>query len=280
MRAPDVAGVLPSWLEPRLVRAAALAGGAPAGVIQGTAFLGVDLGTSSVVTTVVDAAGEPIGVRLTWADVVRDGVVLAFHEAREIVRNQVASLEAELGCRFETAATSFPPGTDARTSANVIDAAGLRVSTVLDEPTAVATLLGIEDGAVVDIGGGTTGVALIEGGRVVYSGDEPTGGHHVSLVLAGALKCPLEAAERYKREQGEAAWGIVRPVFEKMTDIVQAHLHGWSSVRRIYLSGGSCSLPGVQALFVDAFPAAQIILPQPCLFLTPLAIASSARSGA
>lgn len=280
MRAPESAAVLPSWLEPRLARAEALAGGAPVGEIRGATFLGIDLGTSSVVTTAVDADGAPLGVRLAWADVVRDGVVLAFHEALRLVREQVASLEAELGCRFEAAATSFPPGTDARISANVIDAAGLRVSALLDEPTAVAALLGIEAGAVVDIGGGTTGVAVIEQGRVVYSGDEATGGHHVSLVLAGALNCPLEAAERYKREQGESAWAMVRPVFEKMTDIVQTHLDGRLPVRRIYLSGGSCSLPGVQALFADAFPAAQVILPQPCLFLTPLAIACSARSGA
>ena len=81
MRAPESAAVLPSWLEPRLARAEALAGGAPVGEIRGATFLGIDLGTSSVVTTAVDADGAPLGVRLAWADVVRDGVVLAFHEA-------------------------------------------------------------------------------------------------------------------------------------------------------------------------------------------------------
>ncbi len=277
MRAPDAVALLPAWLEPRLARAEALADGATSTPARGGRFLGIDLGTSDVVTMAVDADGEPLAARLTWADVVRDGVVLAFHEAVRIVREHVAAIEAELGCRFEAAATSFPPGTEARISGNVLEAAGLKVSALLDEPSAVASLLDIDTGAVVDIGGGTTGVAVIERGRVVYSGDEATGGTHATLALAGALRCPVDAAERYKREQGVAAWNIVRPVFEKMTDIVRQHLRSSTPIRRLYLSGGSCALPGVQALFAEAFPEAQVLLPQPCLFLTPLAIADSAR---
>jgi ethanolamine utilization protein EutJ len=266
-----------SWLEPLLERAAVLSNDATPLLAPEELYLGIDLGTSDVVTMAVDAQGTPMAVCLEWADVVRDGVVLNFIEAVRIVRQQLAQIEARLGRRFTHAATSFPPGTDPRTSANVIEAAGLQVSEIIDEPTAVARLLGISQGAVVDIGGGTTGVALIKNGEVVYSGDDATGGHHVTLCLAGALKTSIEDAQQFKHQQGQEAWPIVRPVFEKMTDIVQSHLNTGAPVNTLYLSGGSCALPGVQQLFAQAFPGIEVILPQPCLYLTPLAIASSAR---
>ena len=271
---------LPAWLEPHLQRAASLVNDpVPVAVPPGdTLFLGIDLGTSDVVTMAVDAQGTPVAACLEWADVVRDGVVLAFFEAVQIVKKQVAAIEAKLGRRFTHAATSFPPGTDPRISANVIEAAGLQVSAIIDEPSAVANLLGIKRGAVVDIGGGTTGVALIENGKVVYSGDEATGGHHVTLTLAGGLRVSIEDAEKFKIERGHDAWGITRPVFEKMTDIVHYHLRGHVPVDVLYLSGGSCALPGVRELFADNFPGVEVVLPQPCLFLTPLAIAASGRS--
>ena len=270
---------LPAMLEANLARAAALVNDlTPVSVAADEAlYLGIDLGTSDVVTMAVDADGTPLAVCLEWADVVRDGVVLAFFEAVQIVRAQVEAIEAKLGRRFTHAATSFPPGTDPRISANVIEAAGLQVSAIIDEPSAVASLLGIERGAVVDIGGGTTGVALIENGQVVYSGDEATGGTHVTLVIAGALKQSIADAETFKRERGNEAWGIVRPVFEKMTDIVADHLANHAPVDTLYLSGGSCALPGVRELFAQTFPAANVILPQHCLYLTPLAIAATAR---
>ncbi len=269
---------LPAWLEAHLQCAARLVNDPAPATVSGELYLGIDLGTSDVETIAVDAQGSPVAACLEWADVVRDGVVLAFFEAVQIVRAQVSQIEAKLGRRFTHAATSFPPGTDPRISANVIEAAGLKVSAIIDEPSAVATLLGISHGAVVDIGGGTTGVALIENGRVAYSGDEATGGYHVTLALAGALKISIDEAERFKRERGHEAWGIVRPVFEKMTDIVHEHLDGHAPVKTLYLSGGSCALPGVQSLFSEAFPGIDVILPQPCLYLTPLAIAATARS--
>ena len=283
MRVPTSPSVsqLPSWLTAHLEAAAGMVNDAAPldpSEVPAELFLGIDLGTSDVVTMAVDAQGTPVAVCLEWANVVRDGVVLAFFEAVQIVRAQVAQIEARVGRQFTHAATSFPPGTDARISANVIEAAGLKVAAIIDEPSAVANLLGIERGAVVDIGGGTTGVALIEKGKVVYSGDEATGGYHVTLTLAGALKKSIEEAEQFKRERGEEAWGIVRPVFEKMTDIVHAHLDGRVPVDTLYLSGGSCALPGVQNLFAQAFPGVTVILPQPCLYLTPLGIATTAAT--
>lgn len=63
----------------------------------------------------------------------------------------------------------------------MLESAGLEVSHVLDEPTAVADLLQLDNAGVVDIGGGTTGIAIVKKGKVTYSADEATGGHHISL---------------------------------------------------------------------------------------------------
>jgi ethanolamine utilization protein EutJ len=265
------------WLTPRLDRAAALLGNGARPVAGGDLRLGIDLGTSDVVAIVVDAEARPVGVELAWADVVRDGIVWDYFGAVNIVRKQVDSLQQRLGVRFERANTSFPPGTDPRISANVIEAAGLAVAEVIDEPSAVAGLLNIESGAVVDIGGGTTGIAVVKDGKVVYSGDEPTGGHHVSLTLAGSRGIPLEEAEQLKRERGAEIWPTVQAVFEKMSDIVRHHLKG-HAVDTLYLSGGSCALPGVRELFAHEFPELDVFLPSQPLFLTPLSIAAY-RSG-
>lgn len=260
------------WLTPRLDRAAELLAGAAA-PRGGELRLGIDLGTSDVVSIVVDAEDRPVGVQLEWADVVRDGIVWDYFGAVTIVRRQVAALQEQLGVRFAKANTSFPPGTDPRISVNVIEAAGLEVGLVIDEPSAVASLLAIEAGAVVDIGGGTTGIAVVQEGKVVYSGDEPTGGHHVSLTLAGSRNILLEEAEQLKLERGREIWPTVQAVFEKMADIVRQHLIG-HAVQSLYLSGGSCALPGVRDLFAREFPQLQVFLPSQPLFLTPLSIAA------
>ncbi len=235
--------------------------------------LGIDLGTSDIVSVVVDANNTPIAARLNWADVVRDGVVVNFYEAMTIVRKQIAELEALIGTEFKEANTSYPPGTDPKISVNVIEAAGLNVSAVIDEPSAVAHLLKLDQAAVVDIGGGTTGIAILNKGKVIYSGDEATGGRHVTLTIAGSLKKSYEDAEKEKITKGKEIWPIVRPVFEKMADITRSHLSNYKG-ETLYLSGGSCMLPGVKALFEREFPDLTILLPANAIFFTPYAIAT------
>ncbi len=273
------------WLDPRLASAARLAGqGKPSSrKPAGSLVLGIDLGTSDVVSMLVDGEARPVAARLDWADVVRDGIVWDFFGAVQIVRRQLDELREQIGGELPKAAvTSYPPGTDPRISINVIEAAGLDVAGVIDEPSAVAGLLQLDRAAVVDIGGGTTGIAVVSGGKVVYSGDEPTGGHHVSLTLAGHRRISLEEAELLKRDErnkrrSDEIWPVVRPVFEKMAAIVEEHLRGPArayAVDTLYLSGGSCAMPGVGSLFAQLFGDMRVILPRQPLFLTPLAIAA------
>ncbi len=198
--------------------------------------------------------GQPVAVCLDWADVVRDGIVWDFFGAVTIVRRHLDTLEQQFGRRFSHAATSFPPGTDPRISINVLESAGLEVSHVLDEPTAVADLLQLDNAGVVDIGGGTTGIAIVKKGKVTYSADEATGGHHISLTLAGNRRISLEEAEQYKRGHGEEIWPAVKPVYEKMADIVAGILkgralliYGWRALLYATGRGGTVSqtIPGV-----------------------------------
>ena len=114
---------------------------------------------------------------------------------------------------------------------------------------------------------------------MTYSADEATGGHHISLTLAGNRRMPLEEAEQYKRSNAQEIWPVVKPVYEKMAEIVAHHIEG-QGIADLWLAGGSCMQPGVDALFRKRFQELRVHLPQHSLFMTPLAIASSGREKA
>ncbi|MFZ4425199.1 ethanolamine utilization protein EutJ, partial [Escherichia coli] len=122
-------------------------------------------------------------------------------------------------------------------------------------------------------------IAIVKQGKVTYSADEATGGHHISLTLAGNRRIQLEEAEQYKRSNGKEIWPVVKPVYEKMAEIVAPHIAG-QSVADLWLAGGSCMQPGVDELFRKRFPELQVHLPQHSLFMTPLAIANSGKEKA
>src|SRR6185503_14252996 len=114
------------------------------------------------------------------------------------------NVEARLGFELTTAATAYPPGvpaTEVRATRHVVEAAGFTCNHAVDEPTAANAVLQVENGAVVDVGGGTTGIAIFRDGQVIYTADEPTGGTHFSLVIAGALRLEFDRAEALKKDQ-------------------------------------------------------------------------------
>ncbi|KLV07297.1 ethanolamine utilization protein EutJ [Photobacterium aquae] len=242
--------------------------------------VGIDLGTADIQTVVVDGDGEPIAAFLDWADVVRDGVVVDYVGACRLVREQLAKVERKLGVTVERAVTSYPPGTDPRISINVVESAGIEVSDVVDEPCSVAALLEITDGAVVDVGGGTTGTAIIAEGQLVASEDEPSGGRHVSLTIAGGLGVSIEEAEQHKRcsQDDPMVAAMAKPVVEKMADIVAGHIQAHQP-SNIYLTGGGTLIAGFSDVFRRAFPHITIVELSKALYLTPLAIASYGLSG-
>lgn len=240
----------------------------------GPVYAGLDLGTADIVLLLIDESGEPVGGKLQWAEVVRDGVVTDYVGARDIVRRMVDEASRELGRPLESCATSFPPGTDPDLSSNVVRDCGLRVPDPLDEPTVAALALGIADGVVVDIGGGTTGISVLRGGRVVRSVDEATGGRHLSLVIAGSHKIKYEEAELRKRgATGTEYLNVVRPVIEKMASIVERAIRDYPGLP-VVLVGGTPSMKGFDEVFAESLGRPVTVPPDP-MFVTPLGIALS-----
>lgn len=246
-----------------------------------TYYTGVDLGTACVVLAVLDENYEPVAGAYRYADVVRDGMVVDYIGAVEIVRELKAELEEKLQTELIYAAASLPPGTDELDGGaikNVVESAGFELTNLLDEPTAANQLLKVTDGAVVDIGGGTTGISIVENGKVVKVVDEATGGTHLSLVIAGAYKLPFEAAEKYKRNEKkhDELLPILKPVIEKISTIITQQTAGFN-VDGIYLVGGTACLKNME-IIIEKTTGIPTYKPTNPMFVTPLGIALSCKN--
>ncbi len=240
--------------------------------------VGVDLGTAYLVVTVLDQDNQPLAGATSFGQVVRDGVVVDYWGAVEGIRRLKEKIEQETGLELTRAATAVPPGTGAgvhKSHGYVVETAGLEVAAVVDEPTAANQVLGIRDGAVVDIGGGTTGIAVFRRGQVTYVADEPTGGTHLTLVLAGRYRISFEEAEQLKLlpARQKEIMPVVAPVVEKMGTIVRQHLQlAGTPVKNIYLVGGTSCLPGMETIIAreTGLPVHKPVNP---MLVTPLGIA-------
>ena len=214
---------------------------------------GVDLGTANIVLAVVDGEDRPVAGATYPSTVVRDGVVVDYMGAVRAVTRLKAQLEDQLGVELEAAGCAIPPGIvsgSVKAIGNVVEAAGFRLTTTVDEPTAAASVLGITDGAVVDVGGGTTGISILRDGKVVFVDDEPTGGTHMTLVLAGFHGCDTHEAELMKRDpaQEHSVFPVVKPVVEKMAAIVKRCL-ARCPVDTVYVVGGACCFTEFETVF-------------------------------
>ena len=238
--------------------------------------VGVDLGTAYAVLVVLDEDYQPIAGEYQFAQVTRDGLVVDFIGAVDLLRAMKSRVEKKLGFELSSGATGYPPGVpqaEVRATANVLYGAGLDCTGLIDEPTAANNVLQIRDGAIVDVGGGTTGIAIFEDGQVVYTADEPTGGTHLSLVIAGATGSTFEDAEEIKKDpkQQTRLFPIIRPVMEKVGTIINRHISGYQ-VDRLYLVGGTCAYPGMDKV-IEEVTGVKTMLPGNPLFVTPLGIA-------
>ncbi len=164
--------------------------------------------------------------------------------------------------------------------------AGLRVSEAvlssLASSDAVLTPDEKELGVcLVDIGGGTTNVAVFHGGAVEGTFEIPLGGRHITRDLAAGLRTTLAEAERVKKEFGSAVLSntrkdeeveiaplystgtvqrvsrrhiaeIIIPRTEEILEFVDEHLekNGLRSLlgAGVVLTGGSSQLPGLPEL--------------------------------
>ena len=246
-------------------------------------YTGVDLGTACVVLAVLDEHFRPVAGAFRYADVVRDGMVVDYIGAIRIVRELKEELEEKLGAELIYAAAAIPPGTDGLASGaikTVVQGAGFEITALPDEPTAANAVLNIKNGAVVDIGGGTTGISILKDGNVVYVADEPTGGTHFSLVISGAYKMDFSEAERYKRDEANHAelLPVLKPVIEKGASIINRHVAG-RDVDGIYLEGGTCCLNGIEDI-IQKKTGIPTYKPKNPMFVTPLGIARTCTQNA
>ena len=243
-------------------------------------YTGVDLGTACVVIAVLDENFEPVAGAYRYADVVRDGMVVDYIGAVRIVKQLKEEIEEKLGTELIYAASAIPPGTDELDSGaikNVVQGAGFELSNIMDEPTAANELLKMKNGVVVDIGGGTTGISILKDGKVVYVTDEPTGGTHFSLVVAGAYSKTFEEAELYKRDpkNHKELISVLTPVIEKVSGIINRHIKGYE-VEEISIVGGTCCLAGIEKV-IEKNTKIKTRKPKNPMFVTPLGIALSCK---
>ncbi len=135
---------------------------------------------------------------------------------------------------------------------------------------------------VIDMGGGTTGMAVFADGQLLHTAQLPVGGGHVTNDLARLLSTPVAHAERLKTLYGNVqscpdderellpvplvgeeehqiakvprsmVVSIIRPRIEETFELVRARLDssGLSRVagNRVVLTGGACQLAGVREL--------------------------------
>jgi ethanolamine utilization protein EutJ len=212
-------------------------------VPEGILKVGVDLGTAYLTVAVLDESDRPLTGEYQFAQVARDGLVVDFVGAVDLVKAMKERIEKRIGRELTHAASGFPPGVpraEVQATAHVVEAAGMICTGLVDEPTAANALVSLKDGVIVDVGGGTTGIAVVENGEVVYTADEATGGTHFSLVIAGAHDIPFDEAEKRKidPEEQPALFPVVKPVLEKVASIVARHIEGYQ-VPSITLVGGT-----------------------------------------
>lgn len=257
--------------------AAGCVGRARDGAAAGRSRVGVDLGTAHCVLVVLDADDQPVWVDSHPSGALRDGVVVDFAAATATVRLLKQRAEEALGTELTTAATAYPPCIpvkDARACAYVCETGGFADVALVDEVTAAQRTLEVDDGVVVDVGGGSTGVGVFRGGRLVELDDRAGGGHHLDLMLAGALGVPVDEAERYKREHQAASLPILVPGFQRIAESVRAMTRGDEDLP-LHLAGGALMHAGAGDVLAAYLERTVVSYPH-ALLITPIGIARSA----
>ena len=163
----------------------------------------------------------------------------------------------------------------------------LEISEVVSAPFASGLSCLVDDerdlgATVIDMGGGTTSMAVFAEGQLLHTAQVPVGGLHVTRDIAGVLSTPIDNAERLKTLYGNAhaspddereilavqqigeedhqfakiprsmVVGIIKPRLEETFEMVRDRLDGAGLGRaagsRVVLAGGASQLVGVRDL--------------------------------
>ncbi len=185
----------------------------------------------------------------------------------------------------------------------VVERCHLRVDDLVVSPFASGLACLVEDekrmgAACIDIGGGTTTVAVFFDGELVHTNMIPVGGGHITNDIARGLSTPLAHAERMKTlygtclpsasDDGEVIQvplvgendetgtvqvprsmlvGIIRPRVEEIVDLARERLEkaGFSQLAgRVVLTGGTSQLTGIVDMASTVFGHhVRVASPQP-----------------
>lgn len=151
----------------------------------------------------------------------------------------------EVQCHIVTGMTTF-----LQNVRKCVERAGLEVRELVLEPlaTGLSVLLPEEKElgvCLVDIGGGTSDIAVFVEGDVLYSGVLPVGGSHVTSDVAYGLTVALEEAERLKTQSGTA---LLEQVAED--EVILVKQMGRDDMRRLRRQAlASIIEPRMQELF-------------------------------
>jgi cell division protein FtsA len=90
---------------------------------------------------------------------------------------------------------------------NAVNHADMRVQKVIAQPLAAAEAVLTEDEkelgvAMIDIGGGSTNIAVFQQNMLRFTKIMPVGGHNFTRDLAVGIQTPIEDAERIKKDSG------------------------------------------------------------------------------
>ncbi|HXP31044.1 MAG TPA: cell division protein FtsA [Stellaceae bacterium] len=175
-----------------------------------------------------------------------------------------------------------------RNLASCIARCHLVIAALVVSPYAAGLACLVEDESelgvtVIDMGGGTTSIAVFYDGNLVFTDSVPVGGGHVTNDIARGLSTPIAHAERMKTLYGSAIAsaaderemisipqvgeddeaqanhlpksllvGVISPRLEETFELVRDRLDhsGFDKVagRRVVLTGGACQLPGTREL--------------------------------
>ncbi len=174
-----------------------------------------------------------------------------------------------------------------RTLATCIGRCDLDIAAIVSSPMAAGLSTLVEDErelgtTVIDMGGGTTGMAVFAEGQLLHTSLLAIGGTHVTSDLARMLSTPTDHAERLKTLYGSvhaspdddrellpvplvgeeehqiakvprtAVVNIIRPRLEETFEMVRERLDAYGFARaagaRVVLTGGASQLGGVREL--------------------------------
>jgi len=175
-----------------------------------------------------------------------------------------------------------------RNMAGVVERSHLDISALCVSAYAAGLASLVEDEmdlgcTVIDMGGGTTSMAVFHGGAMIYQDAIPIGGNHVTGDIARGLVTSVDAAERLKKLYGSAMVtnmddrelidvpklgeepggpvnhvsramliGIIQPRLEEIFELLRARMKdsnlGGLIGRRVVLTGGACQLAGMRDL--------------------------------